>query len=257
MDIVVLAKWVPVTQVEELKIIEDGKRINLADIPYHLNEWDTYALEEAARLLKEKGGTGWVVSLGDEEADSALRRGIAMGMEKGVLLEAEAEYADPFQRATIFKNFLEDKGIKFDLLLTGGQAEDDEFAATGGILAGLLGLPYASMVIGIEEVDEERITLLSELEGGITERIQMMLPAVLSIQTGINEPRYISVSGVLKAAKKEREFLSAGDFTEGGTELLQLLKLEVPPSREGAQMIEGSLGDKVSKIMEIIKEKVA
>jgi len=257
MDIVVLAKWVPVTQEEELKIIDEGKRINLEDIPYHLNEWDTYALEEAARLLKEKGGTGWVVSLGDEEADTALRRGIAMGMEKGVLLEAEDEFPDPFQRASIFKNFLEEKGIKFDLLLTGGQAEDDEFAATGGILAGLLGLPYASMVIGIEEVDEEKITLLSEMEGGVTERIQMTLPAVLSIQTGINEPRYISVSGVLKAAKKEREFLAAEDFADESTGLLQLLKLEVPPPREGAQMIEGSLGDKVAQILEIIKDKGA
>ncbi len=255
MEVVVLAKWVPTTQEEELKIIDEGRSVDLEEVPFRMNEWDTYAIEEAVRIVKEHGGVGWVISMGSEDADTALRRGIAMGLERGVLLETEEGLIDPFQRAFIFKNLLQKKGIKFDLLLTGGQAEDDEFASTGGVLAGLLEVPYASMVIGIEEISGGEITLLRELEGGLMERVKMALPAVVSIQTGINEPRYVSVTGVLSAAKKERDFLSAADFMEGAKGLLQLIRVEIPPPKEGAEIIGGDLDGKVSGILNILKEK--
>jgi len=255
MDVVVLAKWVPVTQEEELKLIRGEKAVDLEEIPFRLNEWDTYAIEEASRILEAHGGTGWVVSLGGEEADTALRRGLAMGLGKGALIETEEELVDPFERAQIFKNFLEKKGIKFDLLLSGVQAEDDQFAATGGILAGLLDLPYATMVMGIEEISEGEVTVLRELEGGLMERVRVSLPAVLSVQTGINEPRYVSVTGVLAAAKKEREFLPVDEFSEGRKGRIEILKLEFPPPREGAEIIKGDLDEVVENIFEILKEK--
>ncbi len=255
MEIVVLTKRVPVTQEEELRIIEDGKAVDLSKLPHRTNDWDNYAVEEAVRLVEKAGGSVTSLAMGDKESDEVLRRAIAMGAKDGLLLESERPIQDPFARARIICTFLKKEATPFDVIFTGVQAEDDQFAAVGGILAAMLGLPFASMVIGIDAVDPGQMVVRRELEGGLQERIRIKTPCVLSLQSGINEPRYVSIMGVRKASKVERKYYKAMEYAEGADALVEVSRWSYPPKKEGATMISGELGEVCGKLLGILKEK--
>jgi electron transfer flavoprotein beta subunit len=201
MNILVFAKRVPATQEEETRIIDDGKKVDLSKVPFKLNDWDNYSVEEAVRIVEKTGGSVSAISMGDAESDEVLRRAIAMGAADGFLLDTPREPLDPVARACLAFNFLKKQGLPFDAIFTGVQSEDDQFASVGGILAAKLGLPYASMIIGIDAFEKDHIMARRELEGGLQERIRLSLPCVLAIQSGINEPRYVSIMGIRKASK--------------------------------------------------------
>ena len=256
MDIIVLTKRVPVTQEEELKIAPDGSSVDLSRVPFRMNDWDSYAVEEAVRLCERHGGTITSVSIGDMESDEVLRRTIAMGAKDGCLIESNQTLLDPFVRANIFKNFIEKEQIPFNVILGGVQSEDDQFDTTCGILAAMLGLPFASMVIGIDEVKNNNLILRRELEGGIQERISIELPCVLSIQSGINEPRYVSIMGIRKASKVERRYFKAEKYIEeDSSNLISVTKLFYPPKKEGAIILHGEIEDICRQLIGILKEK--
>ena len=189
MNILVFTKRVPATQEEELRIIDEGQGIDLSKVPFKVNDWDNYSVEEAVRIVEKFGGTVTAISIGDAESDEVLRRAIAMGVKDGFLVETGDVLHDPNARATLMKNFLKKENVPFDAIFTGVQSEDDQFAAVGGILAAKLGLPFASMVIGIDAIESDHVIARRELEGGLQERVKILLPCVISIQTGINEPR--------------------------------------------------------------------
>ncbi len=152
MNLLVFAKRVPATQEEELRILGDGAAVDLSRVPFKVNDWDAYAIEEAVRTVEKTGGAVTAVSMGDAESDEVLRRAIAMGAKDGSLIETEQVVHDPHFRAGLICNFLKKEALPYDAIFTGVQSEDDQFAAVGGILAAKLGLPYASMVIGIDAV---------------------------------------------------------------------------------------------------------
>jgi electron transfer flavoprotein beta subunit len=255
MEILVLTKRVPVTQEEELRIIDEGKAIDLTKLPYKTNDWDNYAVEEAVRIVEKMGGAVTSIAMGDMESDEVLRRAIAMGAKDGLLLEVESPVHDPFARAKVICNFLKKESTPFDVIFTGVQAEDDQFASVGGIVAAMLGVPYASMIIGIDAIEKDHMIARRELEGGLQERIKIALPCVLSLQSGINEPRYVSIMGVRKASKVERKYYKAKEYAESANALVEVSRWSYPPKKEGAAMISGEIGEVCGKLLVILKEK--
>ncbi|MBU0987970.1 MAG: electron transfer flavoprotein subunit beta/FixA family protein, partial [Proteobacteria bacterium] len=201
MEILVCVKRVPDTAENEIEINRDGSDIERDDLVYSVNEWDNYAVEEAIQIRDKVGGSVTVVSVGDEDAEEVIRREMAMGADKGLLLSDDAfEGSDGKGIAAILKAEVE-KG-NYDLILTGAQA-DDGAGQIGGMLAALLDWPYASLVNLIEIIDESKIKVGREIAGGNQEMSEIDLPCVLSIQTGINEPRYVGIRGIRKVASME------------------------------------------------------
>lgn len=255
MNILVFTKRVPATQEEEIRVIEDGKKVDLSKVPFKLNDWDNYSVEEAVRIAEASGGSVSAVSMGDAESDEVLRRAIAMGARDGFLIEMAPERQDPNARATLAFNFIKKEALPFDVIFTGVQSEDDQFASVGGILAAKLGLPYASMVIGVDVVEKDHVVVRRELEGGLQERVKVSVPCVLAIQSGINEPRYVSIMGIRKASKVERKVFKAADYAEGVRDLIDVTRWTYPPTRGGATMITGDADNICKELLGILKEK--
>ena len=177
-----------------------------------------------------------------------------MGVKDGFLVETGDVLHDPNARATLMKNFLKKENVPFDAIFTGVQSEDDQFAAVGGILAAKLGLPFASMVIGIDAIESDHVIARRELEGGLQERVKILLPCVISIQTGINEPRYVSIMGIRKASKVERKFFKAKEYEENLNSMIEIVKWVYPPKKGGATMLSGELDGMCKDLLGILKE---
>ncbi len=259
MEILVCVKRVPDTSENEIEVNSDGSDIERDDLVYSVNEWDNYAVEEAIQIRDKVGGCVTVVTIGDEEDEEVLRRQMAMGADQGLLLSDEAFMgSDGRGIASILKAAVE-KG-KYDLILTGAQA-DDGAGQVGGMLAAMLDLPYASLVNAIEVMDGGRIKVGREIAGGNQEMNEMTLPCVLSIQTGINEPRYVGIRGIRKVASVEIPVMGAADLGisadsvgEAGAKVKRL-DYFVPVLGEGAEMLEGSTDEIIEKLVEILKSK--
>ncbi|MBW2296452.1 MAG: electron transfer flavoprotein subunit beta/FixA family protein [Deltaproteobacteria bacterium] len=259
MEILVCVKRVPDTAENEIEVNSDGTDIERDDLVYSVNEWDNYAVEEAIQIKDNVGGSVTVVSVGDEESEEVVRREMAMGADNGILLSDDAfEGSDGKGVASLLKAAVE-KG-KYDLILTGAQA-DDGAAQVGGMLAAMLDLPYASLVNKIEMIDDQKIKVGREIEGGNQEMNEIDLPCVLSIQTGINEPRYVGIRGIRKVASVEIPVHGAGDLGvtadsvgDAGAKVKRL-DYFMPELGEGAEMLEGSTEEIVEKLIELLKAK--
>lgn len=258
MEILVCVKRVPDSAENEISVGPDGKDILRDDLVYSVNEWDNYAVEEAVRIVERVGGDVTVVSLGDSEAEEIVRREMAMGAGQGLLLTDPAfDGSDGLGVATILEAAAR-KG-RYDLILTGAQA-DDGAAQVGGMLAALLDWPYASLVNAIE-VKEGGLRISREIEGGNQEISDIETPCVLSIQTGINEPRYVGIRGIRKVASVEIPVLDAaalgldgGAVGEAGARVKRVGYF-VPQAGAGAEMLEGSTEEIAGKLVDLLKAK--
>lgn len=259
MDIVVCVKRVPDTSEADVIISKDGRDIETGDLVFDINDWDKYAVEEAALLKEKYGGLLTVVTVGPEEAEDTLRRCFATGADNAIRLTDSAfDGSDAVAIArTIYRSV---KDLKFDLILTGAQASDDGYGQVGPVLASLLGIPHASLVTNIDIVDG-KVRVQRELEGGLSELVEVSLPAVLTIQTGINEPRYVSIMGIRKASKKEISIaglaelgLSAPEVGESGS-ATRVDKLFLPPVTKETEILQGSPDEVATRLAQIIKEK--
>ena len=198
MEILVCVRRVPDTSENEIQLNSAGNDIERDDLVYSINEADNYAVEEALQIVARVGGNVTVATVGGEDDEEILRREMAMGANHGVLITDEAfSGSDGKGIATILKAFVQ-KG-HYDLILTGIQAEDGG-AQVGGMLAALLDYPFASLVNSIEVLDGKKLKVSREIEGGNKEMNEIDLPCVLSIQTGINEPRYVGMKGIRQVA---------------------------------------------------------
>lgn len=259
MEILVCVKRVPDTAENEIEVNRDGTDIERDDLVYSVNEWDNYAVEEAIRIRDDIGGSITVVTVGEEDDEEVLRREMAMGADAGLLLSDESfNGSDGRGIAGILKAAVE-MG-KYDLILTGAQA-DDGAGQIGGMLAAMLDMPYASLVNTIEVLDEGKLKVGREIAGGNQEMNEIDLPCVLSIQTGINEPRYVGIRGIRKVASVEIPVKGVSDLGlpaeavgEGaaGTKRLDYF---VPELGEGAEMLEGSTDEIIEKLIELLKSK--
>lgn len=260
MDIVVCIKRVPDITEAELAINEKERDIEKKGLVFDLNEWDRYALEEAI-LLKEKFG-GKVIAImmsNEKEAEDSLRKCLAMGADEGIMLKDNAfGKSDAYATAKILSQAI--KGLSFDLILTGVQASDDGSGSVGAILAELSGIPHATLVTKIE-LEGGKARVNQELEGGLEEIVEVKLPALLTIQTGINEPRYVSIMGVRRAAKKEIKFLglkdiglSEAEVGESGSKI-KVRRAFLTPAGKEAKILKGKPDEISSQIVNILKGK--
>ncbi len=258
MEILVCVKRVPDTAENEFELNSEGNDLDRDDLVYSVNEWDNYAVEEAIQIVDKVGGSVTVVTVGDDGAEEVLRREMAMGADNGVLLSDDAfEGSDGRGIAAILKAEVE-KG-NYDLILTGAQA-DDGAGQVGGMLAAMLNYPYASLVNKIEPADA-KIKVGREIEGGNQEMNEIELPCVLSIQTGINEPRYVGIRGIRKVAGVEIPVKGAADLGvdpgsvgEAGAKTKRV-DYFVPDLGDGAEMLEGSTDEIIEKLIEKLKAK--
>jgi len=259
MNIIVCVKHVPETAEAEITIDKSGKRVNTEDFVFDINEWDDYALEEAVLLKEKLGGTVTAITVGPEDADSTLRKCLARGADKAIRLTDKAfEGSDAYAIAKILHKAIKD--LPFDLVLTGAQAGDDGYAQVGAVLAELLGIPHATMVKKIEP-KEGFVRVNRELEGGLEQVMEIKLPAVLAVQTGINEPRYVSIMGIRKARKKELKVPSLGglglkeeEVGESGS-WITVEKMFIPPVEKEAEILTGGLDEITTKIVETLRAR--
>ena len=255
MNIVVCLKRVPLTQEVDLQVNSDKKDIVKDGLAFVVNDWDNYAIEEAVQLKEKLGGEVTAVTVGYEDDEEVLRRALAMGADKAIRIDPGERELDAFVISKILSSVIRD--LRYDLVLTVVQADDTNEAMVGVMVAENLGIAHAAVVNGIE-VDGNELTIKVELEGGIDEVSTITLPAVLTIQTGINEPRYVSIMGIRKAGKKELKVMTIDELGLSQDYLLPQTVIEelfLPPETEGAEILEGDPGTIAEEIIRIIKDK--
>jgi len=259
MEILVCVKRVPDTSENEIAVNSAGTDIDRDDLVYSVNEWDNYAVEEAIQIVDRVGGKVTVVAVGDSESEEVLRREMAMGANDGLLLSDDSfEGSDGKGIAAILMAAVK-KG-NYDLVLTGAQA-DAGAGQVGGMLAAMLDQPYASLVNSIEIINDKTLKVGREIEGGNQEMNEIQMPCVLSIQTGINEPRYVGIRGIRKVASIEIPVLgasalgiSSGSTGSAGAKV-KVQDYFVPQLGKGAEMLEGSTEEIIDKLIELLKAK--
>ncbi len=259
MDILVCVKRVPDLSENEIELNSSGNDIERDDLVYSINEWDNYAVEEALQIVAKTGGSVSVATIGDEDAEEILRREMAMGAHHGALISDEVfNGSDGHGLATILKAFVQ-KG-HYDLILTGVQAEDGA-AQVGGMLAAMLDYPFASLVNSIEVLDGGRLKVSREIAGGNKEISEIELPCVLSIQTGINEPRYVGIRGIRQVASVPIPTLSATELgidpTTIGESAAKVKRTDyfVPAPTKAAEILHGSPEEISDQLIGLLKAK--
>ncbi|MCX5860815.1 MAG: electron transfer flavoprotein subunit beta/FixA family protein [Deltaproteobacteria bacterium] len=259
MNIIVCIKWTPDTSEADLIVDAAGKDIKKDDLDYDVNDWDRFAVEEAVQIKEKMGGQVTVVTVAPDDAAEMLRESLARGADEAFHLWDEAfEGSDGYAVASILAKFI--KGRPHDLILTGTLADDDCGGQVGGMLATMLGIPSSTLVSKIE-IQGTNIRFNRELEGGLGEEVEMDLPALVAVATGLNEPRFVSIRAVRKVASVEIPMLDSGEIGldesrmgPGGSRI-QIEQIYLPPEGEGAEIIKGSSEEVAARLAQILKEK--
>jgi electron transfer flavoprotein beta subunit len=254
MNILVFVKRVPDTesririQHETKSIVEDG--LNFVVSPY-----DEYAMEEALKLREAKGGTVRVVSVGKDEAIAALRKCLAMGADEAFLVKDDSpETYDGLRTARIIARTVERKFAGTDLLLFGKQAVGTDNSQVPAMVAELLGLPQATVVTKLE-VEGTSATALCEIEGGM-EKVALALPAVVTAQKGLNEPRYETLKGIMAAKKKDIPVVKLEELGLGSDELasqVEVTGLDVPAPRQAGRILKGDPAETARELVRLLR----
>jgi electron transfer flavoprotein beta subunit len=257
MEILVCVKRVPDTSENEIDVNAAGTDIERGDLVYSVNEPDNYAVEEALQIVAKVGGSVTVATVGCADDEEILRREMAMGAKHGVLISDEAfGGSDGKGMATILKAYVQKS--RFDLILTGVQAEDGA-AQVGGMLAAMLDYPFASLVNSIEVEDGNKLKIGREIAGGNQEMDEIDLPCVLSIQTGINEPRYVGMRGIRQVAAVLIPTLGAAELDidrhSVGEDAAKVKRVDyfVPALGPGAEVLKGSREQNINEVIELLK----
>lgn len=255
MDIIVCIKRVPDTSEADLiKIDPSQKDIEKDRLAFKINDWDEYVLEAAVQLKEKLGGMLTAVTAGPESWDEVLRRALAMGADSGIRIDHDVSVDDPHTVAVILDKVIQ--GLSYDLVLFGAQSEDFGNGQLGAMVAEMLGIPHATLVTNLE-AEEKEVHVERELEAGTLQSYTIELPALLTIHTGINQPRYISLGGIRRAMQKELQVMSLSDLDlslEALTPMVKLEKLELPPKGKGAELITGTPEEAAGQLAKILKD---
>ncbi len=248
MNIVVCIKQVPA---KDAPLSIAGNWIKESDIGFEMNEPDSYALEEALRLKEKHGGEVIVLSLGPERVKQTIKEALAKGADRAIHI-ADDSFAqlDPLSAAKVLAAALANQ--KCDLILTGLQSDDHGFGQTGVLLAGLLHLPHATIIMAIE-VTGEKMKLKRELEAGWFQWIECPLPAVLSIQSGINKVRYATLKGIMAAKKKEIATITRESLGLSLEPTQKIEKIYVPTKTKKTEYLTGTPKEMAAKLLEKLK----
>jgi electron transfer flavoprotein beta subunit len=255
MKIAVCIKQVP-TRDWQPRLNDAGTWIRDQDTSYEMNEPDAYALEEALRLKEKHGGEVVVCSAGPARVAQVIREALARGADRAIHVEDEAfASADAFVIAGALGSAM--KAERFDLILTGLQSDDQGFAQTGVVLAERLGLPHATIVMEVQ-AEGGSLRVKRELEGGWFQWVTMPLPAVLTIQSGINQLRYATLKGIMAAKKKEIRRVTPGvPGTAPGAPAAgqKIVRLYVPGKGKKAQIIGGTPAEAARELVKKLREE--
>ncbi|MCL5125721.1 MAG: electron transfer flavoprotein subunit beta/FixA family protein [Deltaproteobacteria bacterium] len=261
MNIIVCMKWIPDTSEADLTVSPGAKDIKKDDLDFDMNDWDRFAIEEAAQIKEKVGGKVTVVSVAPEESEDMLRECLARGADEAFQIWSdEMEGGDGYATASVLASFI--NGRPHDLILTGTLAEDDGAGQLGGMLAEMLGIPSATLASRIE-VQDKKVAFVRELEGGLYEAMEMDLPCLIAVATGLNEPRFVSIRAVRKVASIEIPNLGTGELGVGADKIghagarIEIEKIELPPEGEGAEIVKGKPEEVAARLAEILKEKGA
>jgi electron transfer flavoprotein beta subunit len=252
-EIVVCLKQVPDTETQ-IKIAASGKAIEGGDIKWVMNPYDEYGVEEALRLKEKFKGSVTVVSLGPDRTVESLRTALAMGADKAVHITADSTELDPLATAELLAAAI--KGLPHDVIFCGQRAVDLDQAQVGAALAEKLGIPHVALVTKLEvAADASKATANRPVEGQ-TLVIEASLPALFTAQKGLNEPRYASLPGIMKAKRKPMDKKDAAALGVTVTSMREILKLTPPPSRPPGKIVGGeSVEEKAVALVRLLHEE--
>jgi electron transfer flavoprotein beta subunit len=237
---------------EEKIVIQNGK-VSEEGAEFIINPYDEYAIEEAIQVRDKHGGEVTVVTVGKEDAEKELRTALAMGADKAVLIniEDDVEDGDQYTTAKVLAEYLKDK--EADLILAGNVAIDGGSGQVGPRVAELLGIPYVTTITKLE-IDGTTVKVVRDVEGD-EEIIETSLPLLVTAQQGLNEPRYPSLPGIMKAKKKPLDELELDDLdleeddVEAKTKTIEIF---LPPKKEEGKILQGDVADQVRELVSLL-----
>lgn len=253
MKILVALKQVPARD-SQLKVDAAALWLDESELSFEINEPDAYALEAALQLKEQHGGEVVVLCAGPERATSAIREALAKGADRAIHIEDDSLGAyDTLSLARLLAKAA--AAEQPDLILTGLQSDDLGSGQTGVVMAEIMGLPHATIIMAVE-VDGASLRVKRELESGWFQHVSMPLPAVLTIQSGINKLRYATLMGIKKAKTKEVKLLTAAELGVAPAATVRLQSIYQPQRVKQTQMIEGSPAQQAASLVEKLKFEV-
>lgn len=255
MDFLVLVKPVPI--VEDVQISSDARSINTEELKFFINEADSFALEEAILKKEQLGGTVTVVTLAESEIEDQVNEMIwecyAKGADKAFFIINDGKYLDVYAKSKVFSEFA--KNRNYDLILTGVQSSDTNYSLLGPLVAKSLGIPYGTLVSKLEIMDG-KARVNREMEEGYLEAMEYKIPALFTVQTGINTPRYPPFIKIRNAKQMPIEKLGLGDLVQNPDNLIRIRrdKVFVPESKGKVRMMEGDPASVSRELAEIIRK---
>jgi electron transfer flavoprotein beta subunit len=259
-NIIVCLKQVPDTETQ-IKISQDKKTIEEGDIKWVMNPYDEYGVEEALRLKEKFGGEVTIVGLGPKRVTESIRTALAMGADKGILINDPAlEGSDSLGVSKALSAAI--KGLEFDLVFAGQRGVDDDAGLVGTSVAEFLGIPHLPVIVKVEVSEDGKSVKAHRPMEGQTLIIESSLPALITAQKGLNEPRYASLPGIMKAKKKPLEEktladlgLDPSEFGEGASKL-KVMELTPPPQRAAGKIVDGeSPEQKAAQLAQLLHEE--
>ncbi len=239
---------------EEKLIIHNGK-IEDDSATFIINPYDEYAIEEAIRIRDAHGGEVTVLSVGEEEIEKELRTALAIGADKAVLINSEdVEELDQYTTAILIATYLQ--GQQYDLILGGNVAIDGGSGQVGPRVAEILGIPQATTITKLE-IDQGQATIIRDVEGD-EEIVEVALPLLVTAQQGLNDPRYPSLPGIMKAKKKPLEIVDLDDLNideEDAEAKTQTIEIYLPPQKQAGKILKGELTDQTKELVTLLKSE--
>jgi len=259
-NIIVCLRQVPDTEAQ-IKVAPDAKSIVTDDIKWVMNPYDEYGVEEALKLKEKFGGEVTVVGAGPKRVTESIRTALAMGADKGILISDDAfEGSDSLATAKALAAAIKD--LEYDLNFTGQRGVDDDMGVVGAALAEFLGIPQISLAVKVEVAEDGKSIKVNRPVEGQVLVIEASLPALITAQKGLNEPRYASLPGIMKAKKKPLDEktladlgLDASEFGEAGSKV-KILEMTPPPAREAGKIVEGETPqEKAAELARLLHEE--
>jgi len=238
----------------EAKITLSNGKIDRKGVSMIVNPYDEYAVEEALKIVEKDGGQVTVVSVGDQQAQDALRQALAMGANDAVLVDVGDKELDEYSTATILAKAI--SGMEYDLVLGGFRAIDDGSAQVSGRVAEILNIPVVNVVTKLEVADG-KATATREIEGG-NEVIEVSLPAIITAQKGLNEPRYPSMKGIMKAKKKPLAKKTLADLGLDDSQVapkVKAISFSLPEARQAGKIIPGEAAEAAAELAKLLREE--
>ncbi len=256
MKIITCLKEVPARDAR-YQLASEGTGIKESDLTFEINECDEYSLEESLKLGEEHGGEVAILTVGRRRAEKSIRKGLAMGADRGMLIrDEEGQLNSPHAVAVALAEVL--KGEEFDLILAGTQSDDWSYAQTGVLLAELLGIPHATIVMEIQaDPAQKKVKALREMESGWFQWVELPMPSVLTIQAGISQVRYASLKGIMQAKKKELRTIELSDLDVDWSSVpqVEVVRVYFPEVDKKAEILEGTTETVVEQLVEKLKKE--